>query len=726
MLIALQMVAREHGIDLSPQQIDRDYALDSGDLTSGKVVRIANENGLVARTTRLTWRQLARLGQALPVVLRMRNGSAMVLVKYEPGNAGRGDTVLLRSPHQPDDTCIAVDEVRLAAAWDGEAIFVKRRHKQDIDDRPFGFPWLFQQIYRDRKIFRSVLIAGMMMSIFAIVPPFLYLVVVDRVLVYQRVSTLEVLIGGILFLILFDTLFGFLRRHLLSIGTARVDARINTAVFNRLVRLPMDFFEQTPTGTVSYKINEIWRVRSFITEQVFGVMLDLMTLLVIIPAMFVLSPGLTFVVLGIGALMCLVVVLYFRPLGAAQQRVIAAEVEKGSFLIEVLHGMRTVKSLALEGRKQLGWDVRVAEAVRAKTAFMQLGNQPQTILQPLEKLIYTGVLMLGAYLAITEQSTILAGTLVAFSMLASRATAPLMQIVALLQQIEEVRGAMAQVGSVVNQRPEQEAGAGVRPAIAGAITLTDVRFRYPGAVPFALDGVSLSIEPGSIVGIMGRSGSGKTTITRLLQGLHQSYDGLIKLNGIDLRQFDLNHLRSNLGVVLQDNFLFRGTIRDNIKITRPSATFDEVIEAARLSGAEEFIDRLPRGYDTPIEEGGANLSGGQRQRLAIARALIGNPALLIFDEATSALDPDSEAIINNNLKRIARGRTVIVISHRLASLLDCDQIIVLEQGKVYATGRHDSLLRTCDIYRHLWFQQNRHLSSETTLLATNSVGVSHG
>lgn len=620
--------------------------------------------------------------------------------------------MLLRSPNQPDDACVAVERDRLMAAWDGTAIFVKRRHRPKNDEKPFGFPWLFENIYRERKIFRSVAIAAMVMSVFAVVPPFLYLMVVDRVLVYQRLSTLYVLCGGVAFLILFDMAFGYLRRYLVAIGTARIDARISTYVFNRLTRLPMDYFEQTPTGTITYKTGEVWRVRQFITEQLFGVMLELLTLLAIIPAMFLLSPSLTFMVLGVGAVMCIVVIGYMGPLGRAQKRVIEAEVEKGSYMIEVLHGMRTVKSLALEVRKQVGWDVRVAEAVRAKTAFMMLANQPQTILQPLEKLIYAGVLMIGAYLAITEQAAMLAGTLVAFAMLSSRATAPLIQIAGVLQQIEEVRSAIGQVASVVNVPPEQGAGQGVRPRITGSITLSDVRFRYPGAVPFALDGVSLSIKTGTLVGLMGRSGSGKTTVTRLLQGLHQSFEGLIKIDDIDLRQFDLYHLRSNLGVVLQDNFLFRGTIRENIVVAKPSASMEEVIEAARLSGAEEFIERLPRGYDTPIEEGGGNLSGGQRQRLAIARALIGNPAILIFDEATSALDPDSEAIVNANLRRIARGRTVIVISHRLASLVECDQIVVMEQGKLYDSGTHEELLEQCDIYRHLWFQQNRHLISE--------------
>ncbi|PWC79954.1 peptidase C39 [Azospirillum sp. TSH64] len=726
-LSALQKVAQSHGVHIAVDQIIRDYGLDGRETPIRTLMKIADENGLVARSTRLSWRQLSQLGQSLPIILQLRNGAAMVLVGYRPGEKGQADVALLRPANQSDESCLAIDEIRLAAAWDGQAIFIKRRHKPSIDEKPFGFPWLLQQVARERRIFRDVGIAALIMSLFAIVPPFTYLIIVDRVLVYQRLSTLYVLVVGVLFVILFDTVFGYLRRYLVVTGTARVDARINTYIFNRMVRLPLDFFEQTPAGTISYKLNEIWRVRQFLTEQMFGMMLDMLTLLAIIPAMFLLNSTLTFMVLGIGLVMCVIVLAYMRPLGRLQQRVIAAEVEKGSFMIEVLHGMRTVKSLALENRKQMGWDVRVAEAVRAKTAFMLFGNQPQTILQPLEKLIYAGVLMTGSYMAITQQVEMFAGTLIAFTMLSGRATAPLVQISAMIQHTEEIRSAIAQVASVVNIPPEQSVKNGVRPVINGTLSLSDVRFRYPGAVTFALDGISLDIEAGTLVGIMGRSGSGKTTVTRLLQGLHQSYEGLIKINGIDLRQFDLHHLRSNLGVVLQDNFLFRGTIRENILVTRPNASFEEVTEAARLSGAEEFIDRLPQGYETPIEEGGTNLSGGQRQRIAIARALLGKPSVLIFDEATSALDPDSEAIINNNLKRIARGRTVIVISHRLASLVDCDKIVVLERGRLYDSGAHQELMGRCDIYRHLWFQQNRHLAADPSMhVANHSVTAING
>jgi ATP-binding cassette subfamily B protein len=265
-------------------------------------------------------------------------------------------------------------------------------------------------------------------------------------------------------------------------------------------------------------------------------------------------------------------------------------------------------------------------------------------------------------------------------------------------------------------QPQEEgrAGHGVRTPLQGNVEFARVKFKYQGTNSYALDGVNFEVTTGCTLGIVGRSGSGKTTVTRLLQRLHSDYEGLIKIDGVDVREYDVAHLRRNLGVVLQENFLFSGSIRDNITAAKTHATFDEMVRAARLAGAEEFIDRLPRGYETYIYEGSPNLSGGQRQRLAIARALILDPRILILDEATSALDPDSEAIVNDNIRRIAQGRTVIVISHRLSSLVKSDAILVLERGKFEDIGTHEELLERCEIYRGLWLQQNRHLSNVQT------------
>jgi ATP-binding cassette subfamily B protein len=299
-------------------------------------------------------------------------------------------------------------------------------------------------------------------------------------------------------------------------------------------------------------------------------------------------------------------------------------------------------------------------------------------------------------------------------MLSMRLAQPLIRIAQLQQDLAEVRGAISQVASIMNTPPEVARTDGLRSPIKGEVVFKDVRFRYTPGAPYALDEVSFHVPQGTMLGIMGRSGSGKTTVTRLLQRLHANYEGMIKIDGMDLREIDLMHLRTHIGVVPQENFLFSGSIRDNISIARPDASFMEIVRAAQLAGAEEFIERLPRGYDTVLEEGATNLSGGQRQRLAIARALLINPPVLILDEATSALDAESEAIVNANLKRMAKGRTVISISHRLSMLVEADAILVLERGKVYDLGTHEELLQRCDIYKQMWYQQNRHMDQRAS------------
>jgi subfamily B ATP-binding cassette protein HlyB/CyaB len=403
------------------------------------------------------------------------------------------------------------------------------------------------------------------------------------------------------------------------------------------------------------------------------------------------------------------VMLFMKPLGRLYQRAVEAEQAKSSHLVETIYGIRTIKSLALEGRRRKEWDRRVADAASARHALGLMANYPQTFSLPFERLIYSGCLAAGAYIALTAPDSINPGALVAFALLSGRLAQPLVRIAQLQQELAEVRGAIGQVASIMNVPPEVARSNGLQAPIKGELVFKDVSFRYSAGAAYALDDVSFTVPQGTMLGIMGRSGSGKTTVTRLLQRLHSNYEGMIKLDGMDLREIDLMHLRTHIGVVPQENFLFSGTIRENIAMAREGASFLEIVRAAQLSGAEEFIERLPRGYDTVLEEGAVNLSGGQRQRLAIARALLINPPVLVLDEATSALDAESEAIISANLKRMAKGRTVISISHRLSMLVEADAILVLERGKVYDIGTHEELLQRCDIYRQMWYQQNRHL-----------------
>ncbi len=440
--------------------------------------------------------------------------------------------------------------------------------------------------------------------------------------------------------------------------------------------------------------------------------------------MFFFSPLLTLIVLTICALIVGWLVVMLPPYRKRTSAVLQAEGERGAFLFQTFQGMRTVKSLSLEDRQRRQWDIHVARIAKLKLSEGYMSAIIQAGVRPLERLAVNGAYAFGVYLAITTHDPVYVGALLAFLMLTQRVSGPLLKMAQLINQYDEARSAIAMVAELVNQpREEGSRDHGVRTPLSGHVEFAKVRFKYLGATSPALDNVSFEVPIGYTFGIVGRSGSGKTTITRLLQRLHSDYEGLIKVDGIDVREYDVRHLRRSLGVVLQENFLFSGTIRENITAAKPHATFDEVVRAARLAGAEEFIDRFPRGYETHIYEGSPNLSGGQRQRLAIARALILDPRILILDEATSALDPESEAIVNENIRRIAAGRTVIVVSHRLSSLVNSDAILVLDRGKVAAVGRHEELLETCDIYSGLWHQQNRHVAAPASSVVPLRGGV---
>jgi subfamily B ATP-binding cassette protein HlyB/CyaB len=519
-------------------------------------------------------------------------------------------------------------------------------------------------------------------------------------------------------MVFYETLLGYARRLIILVVGVRVDAKLNLQVFNRLIRLPLDYFERHPAGETMYRVAQVHQVRQFITGKLMTTLLDLITLLVLMPFLFWLNATLAWIVLVCATTIMLIILAFLRPIRAVFGKVIAAETFKNAALGETIFGIKTVKSLAIEPQRKVLWDERTAEVGKWRYEMGRLSNWPQTLVTPIERFMWMGVILVGTYLALSDGTGYQVGSMFAFMMLSQRVSAPLVGLARLIEEWEEVAGSMGQAGEVLNRPLEVDAASGgLRPKFAGAISYEDITFTYAGTKLPAIDRLSFSVPAGTMLGLVGRSGSGKSTVTRLLQGINREYSGFIKIDGADLREINLRHLRSSFGVVLQENFLFRGSIRDNILAGRPGLTLEDAIRAARLAGAEEFIERMPNGYETYIEEGSPNLSGGQRQRLAIARALITDPRILILDEATSALDPESEALVNANLARIARGRTMVIVSHRLSSLVDCDQIMVLEKGKLVDIAPHATLLERCTIYRTLWNQQHRHIKTEGSAYA---------
>jgi len=715
---ALVRVARHHGLEYSAEELIRAHQFEGPEPAPALLSKMAERAGLQAKAARIQRGELAGLADSLPAIMLLPQGKALILEKVHDQDGVK--LALIEDPGSATGTTVLVDEPRLFESWNGELMLLSRRWKITDQDKPFGFSWLIGQFVLERRLVRDISVAAIFMSLLALFPVMIVMVVLDRVINYKSFSTLGVITVALIAVTLFETTFGYLRRLMILIASSRIDARINLHVFDKLINLKMSYFEKTPTGVISGKIGQIWKVRSFIMMQVFGTLLDSVTLLVLLPVLFYLNWKLTFYVLGLAFGILGIYIAFLPEVGRRTGRVIAAEQAMGSHMIETIYGIRTVKSLCLEGLKRFQRDRRVAKVIETHRDLDRISNWPQTLVMPLERMIYSGTIIIGCYMALTDPDGTTAGTVIAFAMLAGRVTGPIVSMAGMLNAFEDARGALGEVASVMNQPPEEgRTGTGLRLPISGHVIFDEVRFRYSPTAAYALNEVSFEIPRGTIFGVMGRSGSGKTTVTRLLQGLNREYQGTIKIDGMDLRQIDLDHLRSSIGVVPQENFLFSGTIRDNISAPRPNAGMEVIVRAAQMAGAEEFIERLEKGYDTEVEEGAVNFSGGQRQRLAIARALLVDPQILILDEATSALDAESEAIVNANLMRIAAGRTVIIISHRLSSLMTADAILVLERGKFYDVGKHEELLQRCDIYQSLWYQQNRHMDPKNAHARTS-------
>ena len=703
-LRAAFLIAAHHGKALRPEDLPQ---LTDGDMLAS-VTAALGRAGLQSRLLqRCTVKTAATLGTAYPALIPRRDGSWIILIMVMVQDGAQVAAIL-----DPAEEALGVQTIpisQLAAMWVSQILLVQKSPATRAETAAFGLSWFVPAVRSQARLLAGVAVAVVVGNLISFTLPLLFQVLIDRVIAHQAWNTLTAIVVIYVVLASFDAGFSFVRQRLMQIAGARVDAIIGARTFAHLLSLPLSVFETTPAGVLTRHMQQTEKIRAFLTGRLFQTLLDAAFLPLLLGILMMLSGALTALVLGFALAIagCIGALLptFRRRLNALY----AAEGARQANLTETLHNMRAVKSLVLEPLRRRIWEDDLAAALRRQWDVGAIGALAGSATGFLEKLMQISVIACGA--ALVLQAQLSTGALVAFVMLAGRVTGPLVQIVGLINEYQEAALSVRMLAGVMNQ--QREGGEHARPMrhqISGRLLLEQVSFTYPGAATPALAGVSLDIVPGQVIGVVGRSGSGKTTLTRLIQGIEVPQAGLIQVDGVDIRQIDLEHLRRSLGVVLQENLLFRGTIRDNIATAHPDAGLEEVLIAAKLAGAEEFIRRLPQGFDTRVEEGGANLSGGQRQRIAIARALMASPRILVFDEATSALDPESEAVVNRNLAAIARGRTVIIVSHRLSSLVRADAIVVLEQGRVADMAPHSVLLDRCDIYRHLWHQQTEHMT----------------
>ncbi|MBR2099545.1 MAG: peptidase domain-containing ABC transporter, partial [Firmicutes bacterium] len=586
--------------------------------------------------------------------------------------------------------------------YSNRVVLVKKHYSIVDENQKFGLRWFIPEFFRQRTLLVQVAIAILAISAIGLVVPLFFQIVVDKVLVNEGKMTLMTIGIGVTIMLCINAILEYLEKYFLLYATNRIDIRLAVKTFARLLSLPVDFYERISSGVLIKHMQQTERIRSFLSGSLFYTALELLSLVVFLPFLFIYSPVLTGVVLLFTFLMALVIAILIKPFQHRLEELYMAEGKRQAMLVETIHGIRTVKSLALEPTQQRKWNDTAAFAITRYFRVAQISITAKTLSGLIEKLMFIAIIWIGA-LAVFD-GTLTVGKLIAFQMLSGRVTGPLVHIVGLVHEYQQTLLSVRMLGVVMNC-PQEQVGGSLHHQLQGELSIENVNFRYSPDTPMVIKDLNLHISPGSTIGLVGRSGSGKTTLTKLIQGLYPLQTGIIKYDGIDIREIDRASLRSAIGIVLQDNYFFYGTVRENLSLTKKDATMEEIIYAARLAGADEFIQKMSRGYDSLLEENASNLSGGQRQRLAIARALLPNPRFLIFDEATSALDPESETMVRKNLNMIARNRTVFIISHRLSVLCRADRIVVMDHGDLVEQGTHKELLAQGGIYADFWKQQ---------------------
>ena len=536
-----------------------------------------------------------------------------------------------------------------------------------------------------------MLLVSFVLQLFALVTPLFFQVVMDKVLVHRGMTTLDVIAVGLLVVMLFEVALSGIRSHVFAHTTSRIDVELGARLFRHLLNLPLAYFQARRVGDTVARVRELENIRQFLTGNAITLVLDLLFSFVFIAVMLVYSGWLTLIV--VVSLPCyLGLSLAITPLLRARlHEKFNRGAENQAFLVETINGIDTLKAMAVEPQMARRWENQQAAYVSAGFRTATLGTIAHEGVSMIGKLVTVSTLWLGARLVIDGDLTV--GQLIAFNMLAGRVAMPVMRLAQLWTDFQQTGISVQRLGDILNARQEvAHNNRSTLPPLTGRVGLDQVVFRYRPDAPEVLRGIDLTIQPGEVIGIVGRSGSGKSTLAKLVQRLYVPERGRVLVDGVDLALADTSSLRRQIGVVLQENMLFNRTIRDNIALADPGLPMPAVIAAAKLAGAHDFILELPEGYDTLVGEHGATLSGGQRQRIAIARALIGNPRILIFDEATSALDYESERIIQNNMKGICQGRTVLIIAHRLSAVRDANRIIVIDRGQIVEQGTHAELL----------------------------------
>jgi subfamily B ATP-binding cassette protein HlyB/CyaB len=699
-LIAYATLLALHRIAVDPAQLrhglGHDRPVDADDLK-----RLAKRQDEVrAKLLRTSWDKLAQT--PLPALANGPSGWFVIARVSE-------DEALVQPPCPSTEgvqpQVMKVTRTALEAMWSGELLLVTTREGIGGVTRAFDVSWFIPQIVKYRRLIGEVLLVTLGINLLGLASPLFFQNVIDKVLVHNTLDTLNILVIGYGVVSIWETVFGWLRTRLYSETSQKIDVELGAKLFRHLLGLNLAYFEARRVGDIAMRVRQLETVREFLTNASLTVLVDPMFTIVFLVVMWFYSVKLFLIAaLAIPAYFA-VAVFVTKPLRARIEEKFERSAANNALLVESIGGIQTVKAGAVEPQWQDRWERQLAGYSFASQKVINLSNTGSQLIQLISKINMVLILYFGAKAVIDKDLTV--GGLVAFNMFAQRVSGPVIRMAQLWQDFQQVRIAIERLGDVLNQPVEPGTGSRVAlPSLKGQVAFETVRFRYGLEGPWTLEDIELVVPAGTTLGIVGSSGSGKSTLTKLLQRMYVPASGRVLIDGVDIAQIDPAWLRRQIGVVLQENLLFNRSIRENIALANPAMPLEQVTAAAELAGAHEFIVKLPQGYDTPVEERGTNLSGGQRQRLAIARALVTQPRILILDEATSALDAESEEIIQRNLKAISAGRTVIIIAHRLSAVRQCDNLITLENGRIVERGTHDELLRAGGRYADLHRRQN--------------------
>ncbi|MCC7006053.1 MAG: type I secretion system permease/ATPase [Ottowia sp.] len=708
-LLALLLMAGLHGVSADAAKLKHEFGAEL--FTISKILRAAQFLGMSAKAITQDPARLARA--PLPAVAQDKQGQFFIVGKVDTSGA----TATRHSAALSPDTRILIQRPGSAPSilkleeflslWSGQLIFFTSRASYAGEMAKFDFTWFIPAIIKYRKLLREVLLISLVLQLIALATPMFFQVVVDKVLVNHAMKTLHVVAIGLICATLFESLLTGIRTYVFAQTSSKMDVELGARLFRHLLNLPISYFQARRVGDSVARIRELENIRSFLTGNAMTLVLDVLFSFIFLGIMFWYSVWLALVVVASIPLYGVISLIFTPILRTRLDDKFNKSAENQSFLVETISGIDTVKAMAVEPSWQQKWEKQLAAYVSSGLSTNNIAMVASGSVTLISKLVTVVIMWLGASFVIDNQMTV--GQLVAFNMLAGQVAAPILRLAQLWNDFQQVGISISRLGDILNTRTEIVGQKTRIPRIAGAIEFDQVSFRYRPDAPDVIRSVNLKIHPGEVIGIVGRSGSGKSTLTKLVQRLYVPDRGRVMVDGQDIAIIDTTSLRYQIGVVLQENTLFNRSIRDNIALSNPALPIEIIIDMAKLAGAHEFICELPEGYDTLVGEHGTGLSGGQRQRIAIARALIANPRILIFDEATSALDYESEKIIQDNMRQICAGRTVLIIAHRLSAVRDANRIVVMDRGQIVEVGNHAALLSNVHgIYTQLYTLQQGH------------------